>query len=413
MDDIDLDEMNRDNDREVIEAGTAEEETSFIDDDRGRRDESILIPIGFNPDVGESRPGGSIPNIRQDAGVMKRSYTLDKKNFLKRELKVNINKGDGPSSTIIFDKMKMTVNKAGTKINGATFKEVKIIISKNGKMIYTSDKNKESVLNEFKELTRKAKIEHSKTPAGLVEEQLEQHNLDTPQELVDSVLENIVERMDDELSNQSEAIGNSTVITENELRELRGILNVKGNSGKEKIDYLEIEKDHWKELAETERTAGREQKALLYEAMADMAELNADEIRLRSNERPKGAKAMSIVEEEVKINDLTRFERFKKWAKENITGISVVAISAAGIITTIIMGARSAAKKGAGAASKFAKALANLAGKVGPVLSSVLNLVAKVLGWGAKGIAFVANNLWILALALTYFLYNEYKRRKR
>jgi hypothetical protein len=49
MDDIDLDEMNRDNDREVIEAGTAEEETSFIDDDRGRRDESILIPIGFNP----------------------------------------------------------------------------------------------------------------------------------------------------------------------------------------------------------------------------------------------------------------------------------------------------------------------------------------------------------------------------
>jgi predicted negative regulator of RcsB-dependent stress response len=122
---------------------------------------------------------------------------------------------------------------------------------------------------------------------------------------------------------------------------------------------------------------------------------------------------MSIVEEEVEINDLTRFEKFKKWAKENITGISVVAISAAGIITTIIMGARSAAKKGAGAASKFAKALANLAGKVGPVLSSVLNLVAKVLGWGAKGIAFVANNLWILALALTYFLYNEYKRRKR
>jgi hypothetical protein len=68
-----------------------------------------------------------------------------------------------------------------------------------------------------------------------VEEQLERHNLDTPQELVDSVLENIVERMDDELSNQSEAIGNSTVITENELRELRGILNVKGNSGKEKL----------------------------------------------------------------------------------------------------------------------------------------------------------------------------------
>ncbi|CAB3979211.1 Hypothetical predicted protein [Paramuricea clavata] len=67
--------------------------------------------------------------------------------------------------------------------------------------------------------------------------------------------------MDDELSNQSEAISSSVVITENELR---GILNVKGNSGKEKISFLEIERNHWKELPETERTAEREQRALLY-----------------------------------------------------------------------------------------------------------------------------------------------------
>ena len=146
--------------------------------------------------------------------------------------------------------MKLTVNKAGTKINGATFKDVKIIISKNGKMIYSADNKKQSVVNEYKELIRKAKIEHSKTPAALVEEQLERQHLDAHQELVDNVLENIVESMDDELSNQSEAIGNSTVITENELRELRGILNVRGNSGKQKIEYLEIEKNHWKELAE-------------------------------------------------------------------------------------------------------------------------------------------------------------------
>ena len=412
MADIELDETNRVDDREAEEAGTAEEETSFIDDN-GRLDESILIPVGFNPDIDGSRPSGSTPNIRRDVGVMKRAYTLDKKDFLKKELGVNINKGDGPSSTIIFDKMKLTVNNTGTKINGATFKDVKIIISKKGEMIYSTDKNKESVLNEYKELIRKAKIEHSKTPAALVEEQLERKNLDAPQELVDNVLENIVERMDDELSDQSEAIGNSTVITENELRELRGILNVKGNSGKQKIGYLEIEKNHWKELARTERTAGREQKALLYEAMADMAELKADEVRLRSNERPKGSKALSIVEEEVEINDLTRFERFKKWARENIIGISAVAISVAGIITTIIMGARSVAKKGVRATSKFAKAMANLAGKVGPVLTSVLNVIAKVLSWGAKGIAFLAKNLWILALALTYFLYNEYKRRRK
>ncbi|CAB4040538.1 Hypothetical predicted protein [Paramuricea clavata] len=321
MADIDMDEMNRVDDREAEEAGTAEEETSFIDDDDGRRHESILIPIGFNPDVDGSRPSGSTPNIRRDVG------------------------------------------------------DVKIIISKNGKMIYSTDKNKEFVINEYKDLIRKAKIEHSKTPAALVEEQLERQNLDAPQELVDNVMENIIKRMDDELSNQSEAISNSTVITENELRELRGILN-------------DVNK-----------------KALLYEAMADMTELKADEIRLRSNERPKGTT-------KTETSDLTRLERFRKWAKENIAGISAVAISAAGIITTIIMGARSAARKGARATSKFTKAVANQAGKVGPVLASVLNLIAKVLGWGAKGIAFLAKNLWILALALTYFLYNEYKKKK-
>jgi hypothetical protein len=78
---------------------------------------------------------------------MKRAYTLDKKDFLKKELGVNINKGDGPSSTFIFDKMKLTVNKAGTKINGATFRDVKIIISKNGKMIYSTDKNNPPLTN--------------------------------------------------------------------------------------------------------------------------------------------------------------------------------------------------------------------------------------------------------------------------
>ncbi|CAB4008748.1 Hypothetical predicted protein [Paramuricea clavata] len=220
--------------------------------------------------------------------------------------------------------MKLTVNKAGTKIKGATFKDFKIIILKNGKMEYPTYKSKESAVNEYKELIRKAKVEHSKTSAASVEEQLEQQNLNAPRELVDDVLTNTIERMDDELSNQN----------------------------------------HWKELAETERTAGREQKALFYEAMANMAGLKGDEIRLRSNERPTGSKTTSIVEEEVNANDLTRFERFKKWAKEKITGISVVAISVAGIIAMIVMRARSVAKRGARATSKFAKAVANLARKM-------------------------------------------------
>ena len=66
------------------------------------------------------------------------------------------------------------------------------------------------------------------------------------------------------------------------------------------------------------------------------------------------------MEEEAQNNDLTRFERFKRWSKKNLGCISVVAISVAGIITTIVMGAKNAVKRGAKATSKFAKSLAKL-----------------------------------------------------
>ncbi len=51
-----------------------------------------------------------------------------------------------------------------------------------------------------------------------------------------------------------------------------------------------------------------------------------------------------MIGEETERNDLTRFEKFKKWAKENITGVSAVAISVAGIITAAVMTGRNALK---------------------------------------------------------------------
>ena len=75
------------------------------------------------------------------------------------------------------------------------------------------------------------------------------------------------------------------------------------------------------------------------------------------------------------------------------------------------MGAKNAVKRGARATSKFAKSLAKVAEKAVPVIGGLLNLAAKLLTLGAKGINFLWNNLWILAVAITYALYE--KRRKR
>ena len=118
------------------------------------------------------------------------------------------------------------------------------------------------------------------------------------------------------------------------------------------------------------------------------------------------------MEEKAKNNDPARFERFKKWAKENLGGISVVAISIAGIITTIVMGMRTVVKKGANAVSKFGKFLGKLAGKAGPVLGALLNLATGLLKLGSKAVSFLAENLWILVLMITYALWNEQKKKK-
>ncbi len=118
-----------------------------------------------------------------------------------------------------------------------------------------------------------------------------------------------------------------------------------------------------------------------------------------------------MIREEAERNDLTRFERFKKWAKENITGVSAVAISIAGIITTVDIAGRNAAKKGAKAVGQFGKALANIAKKAAPAIATILNIIAQALTWGAKALEFLSRNLWIVALFLTYLLYDSLKDR--
>ena len=124
---------------------------------------------------------------------------------------------------------------------------------------------------------------------------------------------------------------------------------------------------------------GDPQKQTLYESIADVAKLKADELRLKANLKPESELARNILEEKTKNNILTRFKRFKEWAKRNLGGISVFAISVAGIITTIVMGMKTVVKKGANATSKLGKFLGKLAEKVGPVLGSLLNLAAGLL----------------------------------
>ena len=171
------------------------------------------------------------------------------------------------------------------------------------------------------------------------------------EELANSVLRNSIENLESFIDEKvAEIESNAVTLDREKIREFRGITKTADHN----LDNggLKVQEEYFRNLA---RDEPNELKSRLYEEMADVCVLKADEIRLRRNQRPESEIVQNIVEEETQNNDLTRFERFKRWSKKNLAGISVVAISVAGIITTIVMGARNAVKRGAKATSKFAK----------------------------------------------------------
>ena len=104
--------------------------------------------------------------------------------------------------------------------------------------------------------------------------------------------------------------------------------------------------------------------------------------------------------------DISRFRKLVKWLGEEKVGLTGIAVSTASLITALLIHARGAIIGTAKATSKVAKALANLAKKAGPILVPVLNAIATALSWGAKGIAWLASHLWVLAVAAALLVYN-------
>ena len=402
MDEIELDNLGEDPIPEE-EEGVEETNTDW--------DKSVIIMSGMNPDLrqGLEEEKQADRELGKIQGVRNRGYTEDKKNLLK-ELGISQNKGDGPFAKSIFDKLKLTVNRKGN-INGAEFDNVRIIVQRGKRLVYTEDTKKLAKVTEFKDLVDKAELEHQKTPAALIEETLPDIPVtkDLEQAVVRESTEDLKHSIDEKVAEIKAKAKKSATISEQTIREFGGIIRIPNPE-------LNLDNGSIKEQENKFRQLARDEPKLLekslYEAMADTCVLKADEIRLRRGERPESVEVQSMVEEEAQQNDLTRFERFKQWAKRNLGGISVVAISVAGIITTIVMGARTAIKKGAQATSKFARALAKVGEKVAPIIGGLLNLAAKLLTLSADAVGFLAKNLWLLAVAIAYILYEKYNKKK-
>ena len=386
--------------QELEEANQDQAETNFDDVD------DVLIDIGALEDKIINLD--EIPNVGVDVGNIRRAITNDIKKVFRNVFDISIEKKNGESSTKVLENTKFISNKSG-KVS-IEFKGSRIgWVERNGNVDLFENKNKKLV-NEFRETMELAKLEYEKSPSSLIK------NL--PEEVVDNVLLSSVERIEDKVEERTASL------SEQQLREFAGVLNPKGTP-EIKIKALEVQADYWKkvrlEAEEVVKTDGASDyivekakgEASLFDSLEKTARLQADSERLKNNEKPIHDESLEIINDEIQTNDLSRLERFKEWAKRNLVGISAIAITIAGIATTVIIAGRSAVKATAKATGRLAKALVNLGKKLGPLIAPLLNLMAQAISWGAKGIAFLSKNLWMIVVAFAWFLYNAYKNYKK
>ena len=185
---------------------------------------------------------------------------------------------------------------------------------------------------------------------------------------------------------------------------------------------METQADYWKKVRlEAEEVANSDDaseflvkkarsQASVLDSLERTARLQADNERLKNNEKPIHDETLEIINDETQASDLGKLERFKEWARNNLIGLSAIAITIAGIVTTVVIAGRRAVRSAAKAIGKLAKALVNIGKKLGPLLAPLLNLMANVISWGAKGIEFLSRNLSLVAVAFAYFAYNTYKK---
>ncbi len=416
MADIELD--NIDKGRVEEERGREREETSFTERTEETEDDYDDIRSRINS---EEAPTQSETNDEDDSELERRIQDLAIEKAVKRynaiqalesltDTRFSITHGESSKGLIDFisgDEYSEKGNLIALKFKG---EDVKLTAKGklDGRFAKTANKNIVKAIEA-------AKAEYEKSFDAVADEGA---GFPLSDEARESVRESVAGSLKDLVWDKYDEIYQSD-LDKNIEREIKGIPHVDKNidydnledqSEKDQYDAkiagLKVDTEHWKNLEEKEQDPT---KKLLYKTAKELCIAKKSYMELKANQRPESEEALSMIQEEADANDLTRFERFKRWAKENLVGVSAIAISIAGIITTAVVAGRNAVKKGAKAVGQFGKALANLAKKAGPAIATILNVLAQVLTWGAKALEFLSRNLWIVALFLTHLVYDTVK----
>ena len=164
----------------------------------------------------------------------------------------------------------------------------------------------------------------------------------------------------------------------------------------------------WKSNLEKETDGDRRQNT---QRAADVAEQAIDDARLEMGHVPRSEEGKHRCREIVRDNIRTTFERFRVWEKENMRALAAIAISIARIITTVVVAGKKTITGAANGLGAAGKALAMFAIAALPILVPILNMLSTILGWGAKGLAFLAQNMWIVAIVIAGAIFRYLQNR--
>ena len=421
MDDIELDNINKGREEERSGQDREREETSFTERTEETKDDydNIRSRISSEPTAQSETNEGFDDDDEYDLSERLQDQTFKKEMIRFKTIQalelatgVRFSVSYGESSKELIDNTSdVRIRKKDGVLIKLKYKGEKVVLTKEGKI----DKRSVHKNKQIWEAIAAANEEYEKTFDSVADEEaglpLSDEARDSIQENTADELENFIDDMYDEIHNDD--------LDGNIVREIDGIMrvddavdydNLADPNQKDQYDLkiagLKVNIGHWRYMEQQERNPTIKQ---LYKTAKELCIAKKSYMEVRANQRPESEEALSMTREEVDRNDLTRFERFKRWSKENLVGVSAVAISVAGIVTAVVMSGRNAVKKGAKAVGQFGKALANLAKKAGPAIATILNVLAQVLTWGAKALEFLSRNLWIVALFLTYLVYDTIK----
>jgi hypothetical protein len=390
MDIIDMNNFGEGGEEDMAET---EAETSFIDNET-----SFGMDYGWELDHDlilrdlRERVEAEFRDDTTTTAVEKRSETYRRKTYIHELFGVDIAKGNGRYSKEFLEKT--SIEKDG----GMSYEGTKVVVvdKATGKLRYSANATRK--VGDFMDALNYA---HNERVEIVAIRRQAQERLTMRNNLEADSIGSEIESRQDELQFDSRGL---VGVLEMDVDDVLETDRVQPGFADDKIQTInDVEKPYWEDQA---RKAANEHDRGLFESIVRLCDQRIDEIRILQEKEPLTDEGKGSLEES---NDVTRFQKVKEWMKNNLGVMSAIGIGIAGVITTVVLNGRSVIRKGAQATSKFAKAVANLAKKFGAVLGPLLSIVGQVLSWGAKGLAFLAENMWMLAVFLTYVAYDRLK----